>query len=594
MKNKLSRFCTKLVVLLGVCFLLTSFSPSLDGRAVVVEEGVFPQGLFAKTVGYLPGDIISVANIAGDTTVDLLVIGALDPSEGVAIMLTPEAAEAIGIDKDSSNIVKITKRSGQDERVYGTAVIGKASKKADDAAKIYDPEEHAAEEAPVEPETPVAESVFDEPAPEEPAIEEPVVESAVTEEPVAEEPVALETEPAVDEPFGPVPEEVVPEETPVEEIVEPEEIAPVAVEEEIVAEPVEVEDLAEPVEEPFETIAATPDEQPEEAEPVIEYVELPAEETPVEEEVPAEDMPVTEEVFVAEENVAPSAPVEEPLEETLVEDDPLSPIGEETELPPEEELVNDDIPAAIDDSDLDVIEATEPFDEAAKEEQVAEEVDNLEDYIMPEEDTILEPLAEEEPEQPFDETEPYEEYEAIVLVPAVENPPVVEEAPVEEPAAEPVVVTEPEEVVEVVEAPADDVVTIDEAVAPEDSNIFTPAVEEPEQPVVEVTPVIEPAPVEVVTPSATSERSLEKYVVSSLKELESGKYYIQIAALSSEENIWEIIDKYGNHYPITVVPMAGGKTKQVLVGPVSMDEYKVVLERFKSYGYKDAFLRKIK
>ena len=565
---------------------MTSFSPSLDGRAVVVEEGVFPQGLFAKTVGYLPGDIISVANIAGDTTVDLLVIGALDPSEGVAIMLTPEAAEAIGIDKDSSNIVKITKRSGQDERVYGTAVIGKASKKADDAAKIYDPEEHAAEEAPVEPETPVAESVFDEPAPEEPAIEEPVVESAVTEEPVAEEPVALETEPAVDEPFGPVPEEVVPEETPVEEIVEPEEIAPVAVEEEIVAEPVEVEDLAEPVEEPFETIAATPDEQPDEAEPVIEYVELPAEETPVEEEVPAEDMPVTEEVFVAEENVAPSAPVEEPLEETLVEDDPLSPIGEETELPPEEELVNDDIPAAIDDSDLDVIEATEPFDEAAKEEQVADEVDNLEDYIMPEEDTILEPLAEEEPEQPFDETEPYEEYEAIVLVPAVENPPVVEEAPVEEPAAEPVVVTEPEEVVEVVEAPADEVVTIDEAVAPEDSNIFTPAVE--------VTPVIEPAPVEVVTPSVTSERSLEKYVVPSLKELESGKYYIQIAALSSEENIWEIIDKYGNHYPITVVPMAGGKTKQVLVGPVSMDEYKVVLERFKSYGYKDAFLRKIK
>ena len=40
--------------------------------------------------------------------------------------------------------------------------------------------------------------------------------------------------------------------------------------------------------------------------------------------------------------------------------------------------------------------------------------------------------------------------------------------------------------------------------------------------------------------------------------------------------------------------MAGGVKKQMLVGPLTMDEYAVVLERFKSYGFKDAFLRKIK
>jgi hypothetical protein len=105
--------------------MFASFSPSLDGRAVVVDDGVFPQGLFAKTVGYLPGDIITVTNIAGDATVDILVIGALDPSEGVAIMLSPEAAQAMGIEKGANNIVKITKRSGQDERVYGSAVIAR-------------------------------------------------------------------------------------------------------------------------------------------------------------------------------------------------------------------------------------------------------------------------------------------------------------------------------------------------------------------------------------------------------------------------------------------------------------------------------------
>ena len=106
MKNKIKSLVKILVVTAG-CLMFASFSPSLDGRAIVVDDGVFPQGLFAKTVGYLPGDIISVTNVAGDSTVDLLVIGALDPSEGVAIMLSPEAAEAMGIEKGSNNIVRL-------------------------------------------------------------------------------------------------------------------------------------------------------------------------------------------------------------------------------------------------------------------------------------------------------------------------------------------------------------------------------------------------------------------------------------------------------------------------------------------------------
>ena len=131
MKNKIKNIFKILAVTAG-CLMFASFSPSLDGRAVVVDKGVFPQGLFAKTVGYLPGDIISVTNIAGDATVDILVIGALDPSEGVAIMLSPEAAEAIGIDSSANNIVKITKRSGQDDQVFGNAVISKSSAEIDD------------------------------------------------------------------------------------------------------------------------------------------------------------------------------------------------------------------------------------------------------------------------------------------------------------------------------------------------------------------------------------------------------------------------------------------------------------------------------
>ena len=113
-----------LFFLLIGCLLFASFSPSLDGRAVVADPGTLPEGYFAKTVGYLPGDSIMVSNLASQKTLDILVVGSLDQSEGVAILLSPEAAAELGIVKDSNVIVKITKRSGElDEAVSGTAVI---------------------------------------------------------------------------------------------------------------------------------------------------------------------------------------------------------------------------------------------------------------------------------------------------------------------------------------------------------------------------------------------------------------------------------------------------------------------------------------
>ena len=40
--------------------------------------------------------------------------------------------------------------------------------------------------------------------------------------------------------------------------------------------------------------------------------------------------------------------------------------------------------------------------------------------------------------------------------------------------------------------------------------------------------------------------------------------------------------------------MIGMALGQLMIGPLSVDEYAVVLERFKLYGYKDAFVRKIR
>lgn len=522
MKNKIINIFKILAVTAG-CLMFASFSPSLDGRAVVVDKGVFPQGLFAKTVGYLPGDIISVTNIAGDATVDILVIGALDPSEGVAIMLSPEAAEAIGIDSSANNIVKITKRSGQDDQVFGNAVISKSSAEIDD----FDDEEFESIGAEQNSDA------FDNTENEEPeeleeeAAEEETFEEAAedeTEEPETEIAEETEEEPEVPEAV----EEAEEEEAFEEEVIEEEETA----DEEFEEEEIPVEDAEEEnEEEAFED--ETPDAIEEAAEEEA-FEEDKLDELPAEEE--SEEESVEEELEEFEEEAAEPEIEEETAEEETVEED----IPEEEESL-EEEAFDEETPEAEDD-----VPAAETFE--------ADELDDLpaETEAEPETEVSEETIEENETD----------EYEAIVLVPADANPPESEEDEVEDVISE------------------DDIDAIDEEIT------LTPLVEEtPAEPE-------EPKPEPEQEPKAVT--SYDRYMVPSLKNLESGKYYIQIAVYSSEDNILDVINKYGTNYPITIVPMAGGSSKQILIGPVTMDEYKVVLERFKSYGFKDAFLRKIK
>src|SRR5574344_3092309 len=120
----MKKFISFCVTLFAVATLFAAARPSLDGRALVADDGAMPKGLFARTVGYLPGDSVTVTNPATGATVDVLILGAIDPSEGVAILLSPEAADKLQIKKDANVQVKITKRTGKlDETVSGTAVI---------------------------------------------------------------------------------------------------------------------------------------------------------------------------------------------------------------------------------------------------------------------------------------------------------------------------------------------------------------------------------------------------------------------------------------------------------------------------------------
>lgn len=495
MKKLIGIICSLLIC--GTLF--TSFSPSLDGRAIVAEEGVLPQGLFAKAFGYLPGDSISVTSLSSKESVDILVIGALQSKEGIAILLSPEAAVALGISKTTNNVVKITKRSGQlDEAVVGTAVIGSA---AEDFAS-YDNSEETDD--------------YDEEVAEEFIDEDSVNFAVAAESKVEETPVdseAVEADVEYISATEPEAEEVVAEVEQADEITGEKVVAEVEKADETTAEKDVVvitptEEAAEEDSLPEEAVAAAPEAEEKSAEEVVEEL-------------------VEDEEVIAEE---------------YVEADDLYDFDDKTEkvAAPFDEALNEDYDAVkpAEDAVVAVEKAeeseTEKTSETLEEEVIAEAFD--ESKVAAEEDAVV---AETEKTSDTDEDE---SYEPIVLVPASANPPVAEEKNVED-----------------AETAA--------------------SVEETAQPVVS---------------TASDSFNFDKYIVSSLSDLEKGKYYVQIAMLGSEDNIRSTIKKYGKQYPITLVPLASGKGYQFLIGSLNMDEYGTVLNRFKSYGYKDAFLRRIK
>lgn len=584
MKNRFFKNIARVFAIVAGCLMLASFSPSLDGRAIVVDEGVFPSGLFAKTVGYLPGDIISVTNITGDATIDILVIGALDPSEGVAIMLSPEAATAIGMDKEANNIVKITKRSNQDERVYGTAIIARQDGNTTiPAVTVPDNEVPAKEEsfANVEPATENEFNVGN---------QETTIDNS---EPDDETPEVIE-DVADDNSEGVIVEEInngeeyVPDEEWEDDSYEESDDSDDEYSEDIYEDNNEVEDSENDKVEELE------EEIKEEKIAAEEYEEeyLPEEDVEAEEYTEDDYIPEDDDITDYEEETE-TDDFDEDYIETEVEDDYDDVIEEEyteEDIPVdviEEEYIEEDIPADEEfieeefDEDAEEVLEVEEESEAEIEDPIEEEFEEFEEEIIEDEEELpVEELPEEElPEEQLSEEEfieepeeieeevledaiqdDAEEYDAIVLVPAEENiSSVIEET--ESLEAEDEVVEEIVEETEVAEE-------IEEVI-----------LEEVQQ-IVEETKTVE------------TNTSYSKYVVPNMSDLKKGSYYIQIAVLKSDENILEVTNKYGKKYPLTIVPNADG-TKKVMVGPLCVDEYGTVLERFKSYGYKDAFTRKI-
>ena len=127
-----------------------------------------------------------------------------------------------------------------------------------------------------------------------------------------------------------------------------------------------------------------------------------------------------------------------------------------------------------------------------------------------------------------------------------------------------------------------------EATEAEPVEVETPVVENVE-PVLNLTPTVS-VETSVSSPKVSS-ASIKEHVVESESKLVSSSYYVQIATLAEEANIQNLLDQYAK-YPIVLVPTASGAYK-VLVGPLSVDEYGVVLAKFKAAGFKDAFVKKM-
>ena len=373
-----------LTVSIGVIGFATS-KPTIDGRAIVAEEGVLPKGLFAKTVGYLPGDSVSVTNPATGITINVLVLGSIDPSNGVAIMLSPEAAEKLFITPGVNTQVKVTKRTGSLDEVSSGLALLQGEDIPDDLKAEIEKQIAAMEEK----------------NSTEPVDTIPVEE---TFEETRDEP-AETTETIVSEKTGAVvpaePKDGVPAET---ENTEPEEVTetePAETVETVVSEKTGAVVPAEPK----DVVPAEPkDVVPAEQNTIVPTEDL-EEDSPIEEVIVIqEDIGLYESKEIAKEPITPVKPTEsEPEEEKVIpaentkEPAPIEEIVTEDKTPAEKDLAEESVKS----TDTSLVDPFAPIILVPAEERLPEEkntIDNDTMVITPvplstEEEVTVEPVV---------------------------------------------------------------------------------------------------------------------------------------------------------------------------------------------------------
>lgn len=420
----MKKFLSGILFLLISVFIFADSSASVEGVIEVAGKDELPAGYFGKAAGYLPGDSVSITNPNTGITLQILNLGTLDASGGIAILISEESAKSLGIERNSGVKVKLAPRSGYfDETVSGNAVLDEKTLPAAKEEPVSDVSAEPAVQA----------------GPE--AASQPAENAAVSVEPaapvaVAGVPLIADTEDNAEEENAEVAAVEDEAETPVDEI-DSEDETDFSDEEKLSAEPVEEEVSA--------------DDEPsveEETEPVIVEAPAPTEECEVPEE-PYEDYESVEDGFLeSKEAVEQPSPAEESEVEAVTVEE-LDPIEEETEDLPEEEnaeLVIVEEPQeeepetpTEDETEEEAVTVEEP---SPIEEDSAAEENQMEEVSEPEE-VVAEPNA--EPEAQSSGESESSDYAPIVLVPSEPESP--------EPPVDASIENEPIEIVPVESVP---------------------------------------------------------------------------------------------------------------------------------------------
>lgn len=420
----MKKFLSGILFLLISVFIFADSSVSVEGVIEVAGKDELPAGYFGKAAGYLPGDSVSITNPNTGITLQILNLGTLDASGGIAILISEESAKSLRIERNSGVKVKLAPRSGYfDETVSGNAVLDEKTLPAAKEEPVSDVSAEPAVQA----------------GPE--AASQPAENAAVSVEPaapvaVAGVPLIADTEDSAEEEDAEVAAVEDEAETPVDEI-DSEDETDFSDEEKLSAEPVEEEVSA--------------DDEPsveEETEPVIVEAPAPTEECEVPEE-PYEDYESVEDGFLeSKEAVEQPSPAEESEVEAVTVEEP-DPIEEETEDLPEEEnaeLVIVEEPQeeepetpTEDETEEEAVTVEEP---SPIEEDSAAEENQMEEVSEPEE-VVAEPNA--EPEAQSSGESESSDYAPIVLVPSEPESP--------EPPVDASIENEPIEIVPVESVP---------------------------------------------------------------------------------------------------------------------------------------------
>lgn len=399
----MKKFLSGILFLLISVFIFADSSASVEGVIDVAGKDELPAGYFGKAAGYLPGDSVSITNPNTGITLQILNLGTLDASGGIAILISEESAKSLGIERNSGVKVKLAPRSGYfDETVSGNAVLDEKTLPAAKEEPVSDVSAEPAVQA----------------GPE--AASQPAENAAVSVEPaapvaVAGVPLIADTEDSTEEENAEVAAVEDEAETPVDEI-DSEDETDFSDEEKLSAEPVEEEVSAD-------------DESSveEETEPVIVEAPAPTEECEVPEE-PYEDYESVEDGFLeSKEAVEQPSPAEESEVEAVTVEE-LDPIEEETEDLPEEEneeLVIVEEPQEEEPETPTEEEAVTVEEPSPIEEDSAAEENQMEEVSEPEE-VVAEPNA--EPEAQSSGESENSDYAPIVLVPSEPESP---ESPVD-------------------------------------------------------------------------------------------------------------------------------------------------------------------